>query len=71
MTSDIHANTITTISVKLPILVEQKNKRRNILTNKSSKSLKIIKANDKGEKRKFPKYNVVKFFNEHVSIMFL
>ena len=53
------------------MLVEQKNKRRNVLTNKSSKSLKIIKANDKGEKRKFPKYNVVKFFNEHVSIMFL
>ena len=54
------------------MLVEQKNKRRNVLTNKSSTFSKTIEANNKGEERKFPKCNVVKFFfNGYASNMFL
>ena len=40
------------------MLVEKK-KRRNTLTNKSSKSPKMIKGNDKGEEFKCPKCNIV------------
>ena len=42
------------LSVKLPKSVE-KRKRRNILTNKSTKSPKTIEDNNKGEERKLPK----------------
>ena len=39
------------LSVKLPMLVEKK-KRRNALTNKSSKSPILIKVNDKRKEGK-------------------
>ena len=61
MTSDINANNTTTIS-QTSNVVRKKKKRRNVLTNKSSKSSKKIKANDKGEERECPKCNIVKFF---------
>ena len=61
---------IQLLSVKLPMLVGKK--RRNVLTNKSSTFSKTIEANNKGEERKFPNCNVVKFFfNGYASNMFL
>ena len=61
MTSYIHTDNATTIS-QTSNVVRKKKKRRNVLTNKSSKSPKTIKANDKAEERECPKCNIVKFF---------
>ena len=58
-TSDIYANNTTTIC-QISNVGRRKQKRRNILTNKSSKSSKTIKANDKGEERKCPRCKLCK-----------
>ena len=60
-TSDIDENNTTTIRQNSNV-GRKKNKRRNVLTNKASKSPKSIKANDKGDERKCPQCNVVKCF---------
>ena len=52
---------IQLLSVKLPKLVENR-KRRNVLTNKSTKYQKIIEGNDKGEEHKYFKCDIVMFF---------
>ena len=52
---------IQLLLVKLPNLAEKK-ERRNVLTNKSTKSLNKTEANNEGEERKCPTYNVVIFF---------
>ena len=57
----MNTNNTTTVS-QTSNVVREKEKRRNVLTNKSSKSPKTIKANDKAEERECPKCNIVKFF---------
>ena len=69
MTRDMNANNITTIS-QTSNVVREKKKRRNVLTNKSSKFPKTIKANDKTEERECPKCNIVKLLMNIYQICF-